>query len=71
MTDRSFRPGEVLWLRGDRVTFVDYHGYAQPYRVAAAVVRRTDRTETRVVPLRKLARDRRESITRATTLRAS
>jgi hypothetical protein len=52
------------------VTFVERHGYADNYRVAAAVVRRHDETEVRVVPMRKLARDRLESLTRETTLSA-
>ena len=70
MPDRPFRAGEQLWLRGLQVTFVERHGYADNYRVAAAVVRRHDETEVRVVPMRKLARDRLESLTRETTLSA-
>jgi hypothetical protein len=70
MSDKPFRAGEQLWLRGTRVTFVDHHGYADNYRVAAAVIRRHDETEARVVPMRKLARDRLESLSRETTLLA-
>jgi hypothetical protein len=67
---KPFSPGEELWLRGRRVTFVDYHGYAPSYPVGAAVVRKHD-AETKspvVVPLRKLARNRQDSLIRAMPL---
>jgi hypothetical protein len=59
-----FRAGEQVWLRGQRVTFVDHHRYA-PHRTDAAVVRRRDETVVRVDPLWKLTRDREESLARA------
>jgi hypothetical protein len=68
MADKPFHAGEQLWLRGKRVAFVDYHAYAGRYRESAAVVRRPDETEGRVVSLRKLARDRLDSLARETTL---
>jgi hypothetical protein len=70
MASRSFFRGEQLWLRGPRVTFVDYHVYAAQYRDRAAVVRRQDESTVRVVPLRKLARDRLDSLVRDTTPQA-
>ena len=71
MSDLPFRAGEQLWLRGIRVTFVELHVYAPTYRVAAAVIRRCDEREVRVVPLGKLARDRLESLRRGTMLSAA
>jgi hypothetical protein len=70
MEDDRFHAGEQLWLRGQRVTFVDYHRYAA-HRVSAAVVRRHSEKEVRVVPLWKLARDRGESLARANAIPAS
>jgi hypothetical protein len=70
MTDEHFRVGERLWLRGKPVTFVGYHRYA-PHPVDAAVVRRPDEKTTRVVPLRKLTRNREESFERARALLVS
>jgi hypothetical protein len=67
MGNDYFRAGERVWLRGQRVTFVDYHRYA-PRRIDAAVVRRRDETEVRVVPLWKLTRNRQESLARANTI---
>jgi len=67
MTARSFQRGDQLWLRGARVTFVDYHGYGHG-RVRAAVIRREGEETVRVVSLSKLARDRRESVVRATAI---
>jgi hypothetical protein len=67
MEDDRFRAGEQLWLRGQLVTFVDYHRYA-PRRIDAAVVRRRDEREVRVVPLWKLTRDREESLVRANAI---
>jgi hypothetical protein len=63
MDGEQFRAGERLWLRGRRVTFVEYHRYAA-HRIGVAVVRRDEEATTRVVPLAKLARDRAESIAR-------
>jgi hypothetical protein len=68
--DDRFRAGERVWLRGREVTFIDYHRYA-PHRVGAAVVRRDNETQVRVVPLWKLARDRVESLVRAHSIPAS
>jgi hypothetical protein len=69
MEDNRFQAGEQLWLRGQRVTFVDYHRYA-PHRVGAAVVRRHSEKEVRVVPLWKLTRDRHESLARTDAIPA-
>jgi len=67
---QPFSPGEELWLRGRRVTFVDYHGYAPSYPVGAAVVRKHDPETTSpvVVPLRKLARNQQDSLLHITPL---
>jgi hypothetical protein len=54
-------------LSGREVTFVEYRRYATT-RIGAAVVRRADELETRVVPLWKLARDRAESLARASAV---
>jgi hypothetical protein len=70
MEDQPFRRGEQLWLRGQRVTFVDYHRYAR-HRIGAAMVRTGDDETVRVVPLGRLSRDRRESIELATTIPVS
>jgi hypothetical protein len=70
MEDDRFQAGEQLWLRGRRVTFVDYHRYAA-HRIGVAVVRRQNEQEVRVVPLWKLARDRAESLARAHAMPAS
>jgi hypothetical protein len=44
---KEFQRGEKLWLRGEQVGFVEYHGN----RVGGAVVvRPPDETSTRVVP---------------------
>jgi hypothetical protein len=64
MEDDRFQAGETLWLRGERVTFVDYLDYA-PHRIDAAVVRRYDERQLRVVLLGKLTRDREASLGRA------
>jgi len=64
MPDRTFRAGDRLWLRGQQVTFVEYHRYA-PHRIEAALVRRSNETESRVVAVSKLALDRSESLARA------
>jgi hypothetical protein len=69
MEHPSFHAGEQLWLHGQRVVFVDYHRYAAS-SVRAAVVRRHDETTHRVVPVRKLARDRAESLARETAMRS-
>lgn len=68
MDQNKFQRGERLWLSGREVTFVEYRRYAAP-RIVAAVVRRADELETRVVPLWKLARDRVESLARANAVR--
>jgi hypothetical protein len=70
MEDESFRAGEQLWLRGQQVTFVEYHRYAR-HRIRAAMVRRGDDETVRVVPLARLSRDRGESIALATTIPVS
>jgi hypothetical protein len=62
-----FHTGEELWLRGQPVTFVDYHRYA-PHPIRAAVVRRHDERQARIVPLGKLTRDRDESLVRANAI---
>lgn len=67
--DDRFRAGEQLWLRGRRVTFVDYHRYAA-HHIGVAVVRRQNEQEVRVVPLWKLTRDRAESLARANAMPA-
>jgi len=65
---KEFQRGEKLWLRGEQVIFVEYHGN----RVGGAVVvRPPDETSTRVVPAWKLARDRAESIARANAMPSS
>jgi hypothetical protein len=75
MEHREFRRGEQLWLNGREVTFMEYHRFeyhrsvAAP-RIGAAVVRRHDEIETRVVPLWKLTRDRAESLARANAIPA-
>jgi hypothetical protein len=61
MKHDQFRAGERLWLHGQPVTFVDYHRDA-PHAADAAVVRRRDEKTSRVVPLRKLMRNREESL---------
>jgi len=73
METNEFRRGEKLWLGGREVTFVEYHpfGYRQsdgPPSIGAAVVRRQNETETRVVALWRLARDRAESVARANAI---
>jgi len=70
MQQREFRAGEQLWLRGERVVFVEYHRYADR-RIGAAIVRRGNETTTRVVPLRKLSRARAESIARQNAIPAT
>ena len=67
MGDDRFHAGEQLWLRGQRVIFVYYHAH----RNGAAVVRRHNEKEVRVVPLWKLTRDRSESLARANAIPAS
>jgi hypothetical protein len=70
MESSEFRAGEQLWLRGEQVTFIEHHRYVG-HRVGAAVVRRSNETTTRVVPLWKLSRDRAESIARQNAIPAS
>jgi hypothetical protein len=70
MEDEPFRAGEQLWLRGQQVTFLEYHRYAR-HRIGAAMVRRGDDETVRVVPLARLSRDRAESIALATTIPVS
>jgi hypothetical protein len=67
MHDDRFHAGDELWLRGQRVTFVGYHRHA-PHSIGAAVVRRHDEKQARLVPLRKLTRDREESLVRANAI---
>lgn len=69
MEDDQYHRGEQFWLRGERVTFVGHHRYAA-HRIAAAVVRRYNENEVRVVPLWKLTRDRGESLARANAIPA-
>ena len=70
MEDEPFRTGEQLWLRGQRVVFVEYHRYA-PHRIRAAMVRRGDDETVRVVPAARLSRDRAKSVALATTIPVS
>jgi hypothetical protein len=67
MADGEFSRGEQVWLGGREVTFLEYHRYAGS-RIGAAVVRRKDARQTRVVALWKLARDRAESVARANAM---
>jgi hypothetical protein len=61
--EHPFSPGQEVWLRGQRVVFLDYIG-------TGARIRRTP-DDVRVVPAYKLALDRRESLALATTIPAA
>ena len=75
MTQNSeFHPGERLWLCGREVTFVAFSPfeYQRSARAAlgAAVIRHDGERHTRDVPLSILARDRDESVVRASAIPA-
>jgi len=70
MSDRTFRAGDRLWLRGQQVTFVEYHRYAA-HRIETALIRRNNESEARVVAAWKLAHDRSESLERAKAIPVS